>query len=47
MTKPTIVQNSYFSATEEILNLSVETLNLAKGLMQKNTKNIWCFYFFV
>lgn len=47
MTKPTIVQNSYFSATEETLNLSVETLNLAKGLMQKNTKNIWCFYFFV
>lgn len=46
MTKPTIVQNSYFSATEETLNLSVETLNLAKGLMQKNTKNIWCFYFF-
>ena len=35
MAKPTIIQNSYFTATEETLNLPIETLNLAKGLMQK------------
>lgn len=45
MTKPTIVQNSYFSATEETLNLSVETLNLAKGLMQKTPKIFGVFIF--